>query len=109
MISGGMDVDIETGFPVDYKPDKHKELDRKRRERAISRYEDLINDLSGNGGEVLKLISDLFINRVDKLIREDPVCLAYQKVFDTIGLKMNAGKKIILHKLSGIEDNILEK
>jgi hypothetical protein len=107
MISGGSEVDIATGLPIDPpRVDIRKEREEKRRRLATSRYEDLLNDLSGNGGEVLRLISSLFIDRINTLIKEDPVCSEYQKIFDNIGIKINAGRKLVSYMISGIEDNI---
>ena len=51
---GGADVDIETGSPI---PVMQKKREEKRISRAISDYQELANDLSGGGGEVLTKIA----------------------------------------------------
>lgn len=101
----GLDVNVETGLPI--KPpslDKRKILELKRQERAASRYESLINDISGAGGAVLRQITELFVGRINELIKGDPACSAYQAVFDSIGIKVNIGKKVVLSKLSRVEE-----
>ena len=104
--SGGLSVDIETGQPLKPSTNKLRVTEENRQVRAINRYQDLINDLSGNGGEVVKQVAGLFVDRINVLIKEDPACMAYQSIFDNIGIKINIGKRIIKAKRDEIEELI---
>jgi len=97
---GGADVDIITGSPM---ATIQKVREEKRVERIISDYQSLVNDLSGEGGEVLKKIAGLYANRINELITTDPTCRAYQTIFDDMKIKINVGKKMINSKLDEIE------
>jgi hypothetical protein len=97
---GGTDVDIETGSPV---APIRKAREEKRAERIISEYQSLVNDLSGNGGEVLKKIAGLYADRINELIKTDPACRSFQMIFDDIKIKINIGKTMTKIKLNEIE------
>lgn len=104
--SGGLDIDIESGRPLKSEDvlanKKHKE--ERRQARAVSRYQGLVNDLSGDGGEIIKQIAGLYIDRINDLIKEDATCVAYQSIFDNIGIKINIGKRIVKAKREEIEE-----
>jgi hypothetical protein len=97
---GGVDVDIETGSPI---PVMQKLREGKRVERIISDYQEIINDLSGDGGAVLKKIAGLYANRINEIIKTDPACIAYQMVFDDLKIKINIGKKLTNIKITELE------
>ncbi|MDO9566672.1 MAG: hypothetical protein Q7J15_08030 [Candidatus Desulfaltia sp.] len=97
---GGADVDIETGEPISI-IQKIREV--KRAERIISEYQELVNDLSGDGGAILKTIAGLFANRINEIIRIDPECKAYQVIFDDLKIKINVGKALTKIKLTELE------
>ena len=100
MESGGLDVDIVTGEPV---PVIQKKREVKRAERIISEYQELVNDLSGNGGAILKNVAGLFANRINEIIKTDPACMAYQMIFDDLKVKVNVGQKLTKIKLTELE------
>ena len=104
MLEPGLDIDIESGQPLKSSVSKMKATEETRQVRAINRYQDLINDLSGNGGEVVKQIAGLLADRINQMIKEDPTCKAYQAIFDNIGIKINVGKRIVKAKREEIED-----
>jgi hypothetical protein len=104
LVETGIDIDIVTGQPLKPSIDKLKTTEMNRQARAVNRYQDLINDLSGNGGEVVKQVAGLFADRINALIKEDPACTAYQAIFDNIGIKINIGKRIIKAKRDEIEE-----
>lgn len=97
---GGTDVDIETGSPV---APVRKAREEKRAERIISEYQSLVNDLSGNGGEVLKKIAGLYANRINDVIKTDPACQAFQMIFDDMKVKINIGERLVKGKAEGLE------
>lgn len=97
---GGADVDIETGSPI---PVMQKKREEKRISRAISDYQELANDLSGGGGEVLTKIAGLYANRINEVIKTDPACHAFQMIFDDLSIKMNIGKRLVKSKTKGLE------
>lgn len=96
----GLDVDIVTGEPI---PVIQKKRDVKRAERIISEYQELVNDLSGDGGAILKNIAGLFANRINEIIKTDPECKAYQTIFDDLKIKINVGKTLTKIKLTELE------
>jgi len=97
---GGADVDIITGSPM---ATIQKAREEKRVDRIISDYQTLVNDLSGDGGEVLKKVAGLYSNRINEMITTDPACRAYQTIFDDMKIKINVGKRMINLKLEEIE------
>lgn len=96
----GIDVDIESGTPLAV---IQKEREVKRVERIIVEYQELVNDLSGEGGEVLKKVAGLFANRINEIIKTDPACVAYQMIFDDLKVKINVGKKLTNIKITELE------
>lgn len=100
MESGGLDVDIVTGEPVSV---IQKKREVKRTERIISEYQELVNDLSGDGGAILKRIAGLYANRINEIIKTDPACMAYQVIFDDLKIKVNVGKKLTKIKITELE------
>lgn len=100
MILGGVNVDIVTGTPISVVQKKREE---KRVERVISDYQALVNDLSGDGGAILKNIAGLYSNRINAIIKDDPECKAYQAIFDDLKIKMNVGKSLTKIKLTELE------
>lgn len=97
----GLDVDIVTGEPVFAVKNKREE---KRNERIVSEYQTLVNDLSNNGGAVLKRIAGLYSNRINEIIKTDPTCMAYQVIFDDLKIKVNIGKKLTNIKINELEE-----
>jgi polyribonucleotide nucleotidyltransferase len=87
----GIETDIETGEPVEEK--KQTEL-KKKRVKLMQESQDLINDLRGEGGAVVKEVINLLANRINQLINEDPECQAYKKTLETIKYKINIGEII---------------
>jgi hypothetical protein len=100
METGGVDVDIETGSPI---PVMQKIREEKRIGRVISDYQEIVNDLSGDGGAVLKKIAGLYANRINEIIKTDPACMAYQMIFDDLKIKINVGKKLTNLKINELE------
>jgi hypothetical protein len=101
MEAGGADVDIETGSPLPVMREKREE---KRIVRRISEYQELANDLSGGGGEVLKKIAGLYAIRINEIIKTDPACQAFQRIFDDLNIKVNIGKRLVKDKTKEFED-----
>lgn len=101
MEPGGADVDIETGSPLPVMREKREE---KRIGRIISEYQELANDLSGGGGEVLKKIAGLYANRINEVIKTDLACQAFQMIFDDLAIKINIGKRLVKGKTKGLEE-----
>lgn len=94
---GGSNIDIVTGTP-DFST--RNKVAEKRTERIISEYQNLVNDLAGDGGAVVKRIAGLYATRINDLIKTDPVCLAYQSIFDDCKIKVNVGKVLAKSKLN---------
>jgi len=82
----GLSVDMETGKPVNRKI---------RNEKILQQGNDLLADLSQEGGAVVRETINLFIKRVNQLIADDLECSVYRKLLDSIGMKLNAARKIV--------------
>ena len=109
--SPGADVDIEDGTPVDAesvatKKEKKKES---REGRLISNYQDIVNDLAGEGGATLRKMAALYANRIDAVIREDPECRAYQAIFEELKVAINIGKSLTNMKINEVEEAITKE
>ena len=101
-MKSGVEVDIVTGLPIDERKGNVVHKAEVRRQRLVNEHDRLVNDLCGSGGELLKKVISLYINRVDSLISADPVCVEYQAIFDSIGLTLSAGKEIVNAKVEKI-------
>lgn len=99
-MESGLDVDIVTGEPI---PVIQKKREIKRVERVISEYQEIVNDLSGDGGAILKNIAGLYANKINEIIKTDPECKAYQAIFDDLKIKVNVGKTLTKIKLTELE------
>lgn len=103
VMSKGADIDIETGLPIVPEESSRKAKEEKRIGRMISTYQAIVNDLAGDGGAVLEKIAGLYINRVNKLVQEDPECRGYQAVFDELKMTINVGKILVTAKMEEVE------
>ena len=64
-----------------------------------------MNDLAGDGGAVLEKVAVLYINRVNKLVQEDPECRGYQAVFNELKRTINIGKTLVIAKKREVEES----
>jgi DNA-directed RNA polymerase subunit N (RpoN/RPB10) len=104
LISSGLDIDIVTGLPIEEEEDKKKRESEIKRNKIINRYNNLVSDLCGRGGAVVEAVTEQYIARVEDLISNDPVCQEYQKLFDSLGMQLNAGKKVVLSKSKDLKE-----
>ena len=88
--ASGHDVDIVTGLPVE-----REVLDKRNLRKIVEESQTLINELSGDGGVVVKEAIKLFVERVNTLISADPECQAYERLFSTISYSVNVGKGVV--------------
>ena len=94
-------VDIETGQPLNLE----KEVQAKRRLRKLSEHsQSLINDLSGNGGALVKEVMRLYVDRINKLIAADEECQAYEKLLSSVKHSVSVGNKIVADRARGLVD-----
>jgi len=86
--SQGYDIDPVTREPLQVKAEEamHK---------ASSERMSLANDISGEGGALIKEIANLYIARIEKIISIDPECMAYENIFRAVDFKLNAGERIV--------------
>ena len=97
----GQDIDIETGQPVVIE----REILAKRRLRKLTEQsQSLLNELSGDKGELVKQMMVLYIERINQMITEDPECKTYEKLLSTIKHSVNIGKKIVEDRARGLVD-----
>ena len=97
----GHDIDIESGQPVVIE----REILAKRRLRKLTEQsQSLLNELSGDKGELVKHMMVLYIERINQMIAEDPECKTYEKLLSTIKYSVNIGKKIVEDRARGLVD-----
>jgi len=97
----GQDIDIETGQPVVIE----REILAKRRLRKLTEQsQSLLNELSGDRGELVKQMMALYIERINQMIAEDKECQTYEKLLSTIKYSVNIGKKIVEDRARGLVD-----
>ncbi len=97
-------IDVVTGKPFTsgespMEPEgfgqEEREEDRRRLERAVTQRNDLIADLAGNGGLVVREVVKLFRLRLDELSKNDPECVAYMKMLQAAQHRINIGEKAV--------------
>lgn len=102
--SSEVKIDVVTGRPFTsgespVEPEgpgrEEHEEEKRKLERAVSQRNDLIADLSGKGGFVVKEVVKLFIKRLEELSSDDPECKAYVKMLSAAQHKINIGEKAI--------------
>ena len=92
----GAATDIESGAILQEEPSTcHLNQDiEARMQRVAGDYQDLMMDLAGDGGAVVREVVSLLAQRINKLIEKDPEAKAYARLLVQIGHKMNFGEKI---------------
>lgn len=100
--SSDIKIDVVTGEPFlpeegQAKEDPGREIEEERRrlERAVSQRNELIADLQGPGGRVIREVVKLFIKRIEELTNADPECMAYIKMLTAAQHTINIAEKAI--------------
>ena len=97
-------IDVVTGKPfisgeAPQEPEglaqEEYEEEKRRLEKSISQRNDLIADLAGSGGLVVREVVKLFIKRLEELSKNDPECAAYMKMLGAAQHKINIGEKAV--------------
>jgi hypothetical protein len=97
----GQNIDIETGQPIVIE----REILAKRRLRKLTEQsQSLLNELSGDKGELVKQMMALYIERINQMIAEDKECQTYEKLLTTIKYSINIGKRIVEDRARGLVD-----
>lgn len=99
----GVDTDIVSGLPIEPIRIDRKAKEEKRINRMISDHHTLINDLSGDGGAVLRKVATLYTNRLNVIIQTDPECMAYQAIFDKLKREISVGNSYVKRKMEEVE------
>jgi len=91
----GLDVDIETGLPVDVQQLTRESQREQRRQEQHSQYLRLIDDLSGQGGEVLREVAARLVARIAQLIADDPEARTLAALLASVTTRVTAGERIV--------------
>jgi len=92
----GAATDIESGEMLREEPfngPSNQDIEAKM-QRVSGDYQDLMMDLAGDGGAVVREVVSLLAQRINKLIEKDPEAKAYARLLVQIGHKINFGEKI---------------
>jgi hypothetical protein len=98
MSESGLMIDPVTGRPPGPEAQTAEEVSAVK--RAAKVFEDtnaLIADLSGEGGVVVRFITDCLARRIGELVQADPECTAYLHVLSKIKYKINVGSVVAEH------------
>ena len=91
----GLDVDIETGMPVDIQQLARESQREQRRHEQQSQYLRLIDDLSGQGGEVMREVAARLATRIQQLIAEDSEARTLANLLTGVTTRLTAGERIV--------------
>ena len=98
----GYDIDIETLEPLALKEEEKRLRAERRVRKKLEEGQDLINELAEDGGQLIKEAVALYVERINQLIQNDPECQVFEKLFDTVGRKINASKRIVESKTKNL-------
>jgi len=90
----GSDVDPITGDI-----EAAKEDIQKGEEKWLRKYNALISDLAGEGGEVMKLVATALEHRINELMKNDSTCKELLAILGTVQHGINVGEKIVRSKM----------
>jgi len=93
--------------PVTGLPEETDELERQRRQKKkigkiMARRDELLNDLSGNGGAVLKALAARMADRINELVAQDPEANALREIMIQFTHEINYGNKLAESLIQGI-------
>lgn len=103
MTGMGPDINPVTGYPEDTSEAEENERVRQCALKHVEKGQSLVNDISGNGGEVLRAFVSKLIQRINYLIDTDPEAKAIKEVLDMIMHKINYGEKIANAMIQDLE------
>lgn len=98
----GLDVDIESGEPLAVQQIAQQAHREEMRARAQERHQRLLDDLSGQGGEVLREVAARLAQRIDALIVQDPEAYALYSLLAQVEQRCTAGQRIMEDLLGAV-------
>ena len=99
----GYEIDPTTGFPKDLNEGDNQKAEEEHRVRKIvEESQNLINELGAGGGQLVKEMLAVYINRVNHLIANDEQCQVCEKLLSAIQHKVNVGEAIVRDKIKGL-------
>ncbi len=101
-MTGGLEMDIETGDPVAPQTLDKLARDEQRRQRVMTRHFDLVSDLAGGGGPVVRLIAAKLAARIDHLISQDEQAAAYLALLKDLQAELRVGERVIADEVQDL-------
>jgi hypothetical protein len=101
-MGAGLETDMETGAPVVPQELTRKSREAERRTRAMDRHIQLVNDLAGPGGTVLRQIAAKLIVRIGTLIAGDAEATAYLTILQETQANLVVGEALVNRELESI-------
>ena len=98
----GLDVDIESGEPLAVQQLAQHARREELRARAQERHQRLLDDLSGQGGEVLREVAARLAQRINMLISQDPEASAFFSLLSQVEQRCTAGERIAQDLLGAV-------
>lgn len=105
----GLDVDMETGEPVEVERLARDAKREEARAKLLERHQRLHADLAGNGGEVCRVVAERLADRINQLIAGDPVASELLTLLSQVGSTLTYGERIAQHHLDPLGVPSLDK
>jgi len=90
----GYPIDPETLEPEFVSENRRKTEQTERSKRLIAEGQELINELADDRGLIVSEAVRLYVDRINQLIAEDQQCQVFEKLFQSIRLKMMIAEKV---------------
>jgi len=100
-LGSGVPTGIVSGKPIGQF--SREAMSKKIREKTLENYQELINDLTGDGGQVVQEIIKMIEIRINELIKNDGRCSALMEALSVIKYKINIGKVISEAQINGLD------
>ena len=107
-MTGGLGLDIETGDPIEPQTLDKLARDEARRARVMTRHFQLVEDLAGGGGPVVRAIAQKLAARIDHLISQDEQAAAYLALLKDLQAELRVGERVIQDEVQDLfaRDNL---
>ena len=93
-LAHGPETDFETNDMRTLLDDERQSRKQEQQAASYARYQALLTDLQGSGGETARLIAILLAKRIDALVEEDPEARAYANMLRTCCDHLRTGEAV---------------
>ncbi len=101
-MTGGLDVEMESGEPRAVGAVSRRAVEEERRNRAMEKHLRLVEDLAGAGGEMARQIAAKLAARIDTLITADPEACAYLGLLKDVQGELRVGERLVAQEVQAL-------